>query len=160
MLKLSVKFLAGMEILNKKNKFYFLIVLAFFVFIFSLNYKHENNLNYLKISDAILKTEIVSTPEALTRGLSGRDGVGKDEGMLFVFNYPGKYKFWMKDMKFPIDMIWFDQDMKIIYIQENVYPESYPAVFGPEQNSSFVLEVQAGFSLKHKLQIGDKALLY
>jgi hypothetical protein len=81
--------------------------------------------------------------------------LAKNEGMLFVFNHPSQHVFWMKDMNFPIDMIWLDENLKIIYFQKNVLPESYPATFGPDQNSLYVLEVNAGFSDKHNLKIGD-----
>ena len=115
------------------------------------------NIKYLKIAGVDLKVEIVSTPEALSKGLSGRNSMGEDEGMLFVFDHPDKYAFWMKDMNFSLDMIWLDQDLKVVYIEKNAKPESYPKTFGPNQNSLYVLEVVSGFSDKHNLKIGDIA---
>jgi uncharacterized membrane protein (UPF0127 family) len=67
----------------------------------------------------------------------------------------------MKDMNFPIDMIWFTPDMKVDYIEKNATPESYlkpypTNTFGPDDNNSlYVLETTSGFSDNTHLQIGD-----
>ena len=77
--------------------------------------------------------------------------------MLFIFEKPGKYYFWMKDMNFPIDMIWIGEDMRVIYIKKNAQPESFPKTYGPDIDSKYVLEVVAGFSEKNNLKEGDRA---
>ena len=109
--------------------------------------------------DASLNVEIVRTGEAQERGLSGRASLAEDQGMLFDFETSDIYKFWMKDMKFPIDMIWFDEDRRVVYIQEDATPESYPESFGPNENTKYVLEVVAGFTQKYNIKIGDKLVL-
>lgn len=144
-----------METLNKKFIVSFLIVLAFFVFLFFLNNKLPDNFKYLKISDVVLKVELANTFESQTLGLSGRKNLREKEGMLFVFDHLDKYAFWMKDMNFPIDIIWLDENKKIIHIERDVRPESYPATFGPDQRSLYVLEVVSGFADKYNLKIGD-----
>ena len=80
--------------------------------------------------------------------------------MLFVFDHPAQYPFWMKDMNFPIDIIWIDENLKVIFIKKNAVPESYPEVFTSPQNSKYVLEVVAGFSDKYNIKIGDKVENY
>ena len=111
----------------------------------------------VKLVNQVIKVDVVSTPEARSLGLSGRASLNKDQGMLFVFDTPGNYSFWMKDMNFPIDIIWFDEMGKVVYIQKDAQPESYPEAFTPpkEKTSKYVLEVFSGFSLKHNLQVGD-----
>ncbi|MCX6747455.1 MAG: DUF192 domain-containing protein [Candidatus Nomurabacteria bacterium] len=109
----------------------------------------------ISIAGIPLRVEFADTKEAQALGLSFRTPLKEDEGMLFVFDRPNTYKFWMKDMNFAIDMIWLDVNKKIVYIERNATPESYPKLFGPDQDAKYVLEVIAGFSAKHNLKIGD-----
>jgi len=99
--------------------------------------------------------EIADTPAERERGLSGREQLAHDRGLLFVFEKPGKYGFWMKDMNFSIDIVWLDHDGKIIYIAENVAPSTYPQVFLPPIDALYVLEVSAGFLQIHNTNMGD-----
>jgi uncharacterized membrane protein (UPF0127 family) len=88
-------------------------------------------------------------------GLGQRASLPADEGMLFVFDTPNYYAFWMKDMSFPIDMIWLDADYRIVYIASNVSPATYPHTFSPPAPSSYVLETNAGYAQKNNLSIGE-----
>ncbi len=116
---------------------------------------------FVQIDGVKIKVELALTEAEREQGLSGRDGLADDAGMLFVFDHPDKYLFWMKDMNFPIDMIWIGQDSKIIYIQKNASPDSYPQkTFGPETPATYVLEVPAGFSDKNGLKEGDQVKFF
>ena len=124
-----------------------------------------DNIKYVKIAGQSIKVDLALTSEEQRQGLSGRSGLQRDEGMLFVFDRPGKYPFWMKDMNFPIDIIWFapskggdSEDLKVVYIKKNALPESYPENFSPPENAKYVLEVLAGFSEKNNLKEGDSVL--
>ena len=75
------------------------------------------------------------------------------EGCLDAF--PGKYDFWMKDMNFALDIIWLSEDLHIVYIKKDARPESYPAIFGPEMDTKYVLEVVSGFASRYNLKTGD-----
>jgi uncharacterized membrane protein (UPF0127 family) len=88
-------------------------------------------------------------------GLGDRQSLPADEGMLFVFDQPGYYGFWMKDMHFPIDMIWLDADFRIVRIAADVATSSYPAVFSPDSPSSYVLETDAGYAAANGLAPGE-----
>ena len=55
----------------------------------------------------------------MLQGLAVKNQLKENEAMLFVFEKPGKHSFWMKDMKFPIDIIWLDSTGKIVHIEEN-----------------------------------------
>lgn len=116
-----------------------------------------STINYVKINDAIIEVDIASSDVERARGLSGRVSLGANSGMLFVFESPRLNMFWMKDMNFPIDIIWLDENKKIIYIKENLNPKTYPEVFGPEVKSSYVLEVNSNFTKKYNIKIGDIA---
>ena len=109
----------------------------------------------IKIGDTIIDAILAQTPEERAQGLSGRPNLPPNTGMLFLFPEPGTYAFWMKDMLFNIDMIWISADRKIVYIEKNATPESYPKAFGPKDPAMYVLEVPAGFSDEHGLEEGD-----
>ncbi|MBI1888866.1 MAG: DUF192 domain-containing protein [Candidatus Spechtbacteria bacterium] len=104
-----------------------------------------------------LKARIAKTTPERAQGLAGALTLVEDEGMLFVFGAPGKYSIWMKGMRFPIDVIWIDENKKIIDIREDARPESYPAYFTPRYPAQYVLEVNAGFGNRHQIKIGDAA---
>lgn len=102
------------------------------------------------------KVLLSDTSELRTKGLSGRPSLGTDEVMLFVFEREGRNFFWMKDMLFPIDIIWADTDRRIIHIEKNVSPETFPKSFGPDDNSKYVLEFKAGTADSVGMKIGDR----
>jgi len=114
------------------------------------------NIRHIKIAGKTLKIELALTSEAQQKGLSGRERLKINESMLFVFDRPGKYEFWMKDMSFPIDIIWIGEDMRIVYIKKNALPESYPEVFTSDQDAQYVLEVVSRFSEENNLKEEDE----
>lgn len=99
--------------------------------------------------------EVVDTNYLLEKGLSGHAPLLDGEGMLFVFKNEGKYGFWMKDMLFPIDIIWIDENFKIVHIEKNIGPETYPKTFYPDSFARYVLEIKAGESQMLQIKIGD-----
>lgn len=98
---------------------------------------------------------VVDTPGTRELGLSGRSGLPENSAMLFVFDKPDIYSFWMKDMKFPIDIIWLDGSYCIIHLESALFPDTYPRTFGPAEKSLFVLETNAHFAEKNNLKVGD-----
>lgn len=112
------------------------------------------NIKYVKLGGQIVRVDLALTDSERAQGLSGRLGLAENEGMLFIFAYPGRYNFWMKDMNFPIDIIWISKDKKIIYIKKDARPELYPEMYGPEDEAKYILEVVSGFSEKNNLQVG------
>ncbi|MFA6301151.1 MAG: DUF192 domain-containing protein [Candidatus Paceibacterota bacterium] len=113
------------------------------------------NVRSVKIAGREVNVDLALTVDEQRRGLSGRKNLEEDEGMLFIFGSEGIYSFWMKDMNFPIDIIWINKDLKIIYVKEKALPESYPESFSPGEKALYVLEVPAGFSEKNNVETGD-----
>jgi len=109
------------------------------------------------LGDVPIRVELAETPQDKQRGLSGRDSLLEGEGMLFVYQTEGLYGFWMPDMRFSIDIVWIDRDMRVVHVAPEVPPESYPATFKPDTPALFVLEVPAGFMDRHGL--GEGAVL-
>ncbi len=119
------------------------------------------NIKSVRIAGQEIKVDLAVTSIEQTQGLSGRKNLGLNKGMLFVFSNSGKNLFWMKDMNFPIDIIWFTEDMKVDYIKKDADPKLFPETYGPGQgdkDAKYVLEVNAGFSDKNNLKVGDSVL--
>ncbi len=109
----------------------------------------------IRIGNTSLQVEIARTNETRVSGLSNRSELREGTGMLFEFEQDGRYSFWMKEMKFPIDMIWFDAGRRVVHVVNGATPESYPTLFTPTTLSRFVLEVPAGFATRHNIVVGD-----
>jgi len=117
----------------------------------------ESEIKSVKFKNAEIRVDLALTALEQERGLSGREKLGEKEGLLFVFPVSGKYYFWMKDMKFPIDILWLNSEREVIYIKANALPSSYPDIFAPESDAKYVLEVNAGFAKNNNVLIGDRA---
>lgn len=112
------------------------------------------------IGDIKIQVDVAATPEKRTQGLSGRQSLGEGEGLLFIFEGEGNWGFWMKDMLFPIDIIWAATDGTIITVTSDVAPETYPQAFYPTvPRARYVLEVPAGFSEAHGIVEGAKLVV-
>jgi len=111
------------------------------------------------IGGVLVHVEVVDNDALRAQGLSGHAPLAPDEGMLFVFDADGIYPFWMKDMLFSIDILWLDAQGRVVHIEKNVSPETYPASFTPGSPARYVLEVPAGFADQHDIQIGATANL-
>lgn len=107
------------------------------------------------IKNIKLTVDIADEPYEQTRGLSGRKYIAKDEGMIFIFTRSLIPAFWMKDMKFALDIIWIDSKNTIVGIEKNVLPETFPKTFAPPSPVKYVLEVNSGWSDKNKIRQGD-----
>jgi uncharacterized membrane protein (UPF0127 family) len=103
-----------------------------------------------------LEAEVVDTPASRELGLSGRPQMGDDEGMLFVFDVPGRYGFWMKDMKYPLDIVWINENGIVVNIERGLTPDTYPKAYTNQSDSSYVLEINSGTSERFGLYLGSK----
>lgn len=114
----------------------------------------------LSIREHIFDVVISKTEVEHTQGLSSTYKINENEGMLFIFPTPSKYNFWMKDMNYPIDILWINKDNRIIFIQKNATPESYPDSFGPTDDQALmVLEITAGLSDKLGITNSDSVVI-
>jgi uncharacterized membrane protein (UPF0127 family) len=104
--------------------------------------------------------EIVRTSEEQQRGLSGRELLAENAGMLFVYKEPAIPGFWMPDMNFSIDIIWIDENRNIIGVAENISPDTFPETFSPPSPILYVLEVNAGWSEIHNISADDEVVLH
>jgi uncharacterized membrane protein (UPF0127 family) len=103
-----------------------------------------------------LEVEVANTRASRELGLTGREGMQDDEGMLFVFDSPGRYGWWMKDMKFSVDIIWINENGTVVSIERNLSPDTYPKTYMNQADASYVLEVNAGLAEKFGLYLGSR----
>ena len=135
-------------------------VLPVFAVLFGLyiafNFLPKKTSPKAQIGDKIINLEIADTREKITQGLSGRENLPANSGMLFVMGN-SKPTFWMKDMLFPIDIIWISTG-KVIGIEENASPPEngeYPATYPAPDFVNYVLEVNAGFAKSNGISVGS-----
>lgn len=107
-------------------------------------------------NDWAVEVEVAETGEQKVRGLSGRNCLGYAKGMLFTYDLSGDYCYWMKDMNFAIDMVWIDDEQKVVTIREGVAPNTYPQSFCPDRPARYVLEVDAGFARQAGWRVGTQ----
>jgi len=105
----------------------------------------------IMVDDVPLEVQIADTEPRRVRGLMFQDQLPYDQGMIFVFDKPGLYSLWMLNMQFSLDMMWFDEDGKIVHIEKDVPPCKTPLEIAacqsiiPEGQAVYVLEVTSGF---------------
>lgn len=112
------------------------------------------------IGENVFNVDLADDPLKRSNGLSKRPSIKDNEGMLFLFDKADRYGFWMKDMNFPIDIIWI-RDSKIVDISENIPPEPQKSIFNltvyyPQEEVDKVLEIGAGLSTRYNIKIGDE----
>ncbi len=148
----------------------FIIVcfLSFFLFqkySFSLLDEQYHNLSLkkrvslFKDTPVFQKLYLVSNSHDRALGLSRFEDFSEKEAMLFVFEYPAAYSFWMKDMKFPIDIVWADEFGVIVDIKEHANPKDFPETYIPKKEALYVLELTDGFVNEHEVQLGQTLVL-
>ena len=123
--------------------------------IYYLIEKNADNHARVIINGTSFAVHVADTDAERRQGLSGRKYIDIREGMLFMFDTPGKYEFWMQDMLLPIDIIWMDSNGQVVLIEQNVSPDSYPQTFGGSVRSHYVLEVAAGVAQELNIQVGN-----
>ena len=105
----------------------------------------------IMVDDIPLVVQIADTEPRRVRGLMFQDQLPFDQGMIFVFNQSGLYPLWMLNMQFSLDMIWFDQDGRVIHIEKDVPPCKTPLEIAacqsivPDGQAIYILEVTSGF---------------
>ena len=109
-------------------------------------------------SGKVLQTEVMVSDEDRQMGLMFRPSLPLDHGMLFIFEQPDFHAIWMKNCKFPIDIVWLDAQRKVVHVAPKVPPcEAEPChVYQPLQRASFVVELNAGQAAKEKAVVGSK----
>ncbi len=141
-----------------------LVVVGVYAFsLYSDNIKErfstKDELYTVHVGLATVTATVADTHSERMKGLSGTDSLPEFGGKLFVFDTNDRHGIWMNDMHYPLDIMWFDDQLELIHIEKNIKPDTYPTVFTPEQNARYVLEVNAYFTDDFNIQIGSKLAL-
>ena len=144
----------------KKKIIFGLLFFLFIILIFtSFNYQKKASENYatISISEYSFTLEKAVTPQEKSRGLMFRDMMPEDHGMIFIFDEKAEQSFWMKNTLIPLDIIFIDENKKIVDIKNNVQPCKHdPCVtYISSQPALYVIELNGGTTEKVGLKIGD-----
>lgn len=104
-----------------------------------------------------VEVEVARGESARAMGLMFRDCLEEAEGMLFPFDVPGRYGFWMKNVRIPLDIIWLDARGRVVWLVERAAPcaaDPCPT-YRPEADASYVVEVAGGFAGRHRVSPGS-----
>ena len=109
-------------------------------------------------SGTVLQVEVMVKDEDRAMGLMFRPSLPKDRGILFIFERPDFHGIWMKNCKFPIDIVWLDEERKVAHVAESVPPckaEPCP-VYSPLRRAAYVVELNAGVARREKAVLGSR----
>lgn len=146
--------------LNKIIIGFIIILLVLSGFIFLQVNKNPLPKSHVTIDKQTFSVEVATTSAQQELGLSGRASLPQNQGMLFVFPVADRYPFWMKEMKFPLDMLFINNN-KIVTIFHDVPAPKDPSntntlpVYAPDGAANQVLEINAGLSKKYNFKKGD-----
>ncbi len=142
-----------------------LIVLVFVIWvliIYSSKLQNPYLKDYNKITIELtwwkLLLYVADSVDKKRKWLSGISSIKPNEGMIFVYDEPGRYWFWMSGMKFSLDFIWVDWSGYIVWITPKVSPDTYPRVFFPPSKAQYIIELLSGSVEKYGLYTGQKIL--
>jgi uncharacterized membrane protein (UPF0127 family) len=115
-----------------------------------------------------VRVEIADTEAKRARGLMFRKHLADNEGMIFLFEQPGHYPFWMQNCLISLDLIWLDSNARVVSVAQSVPPCRFPGCEppcpsndcptyppAPGSMASYVVEVAAGFAKQHGVKTGD-----
>jgi uncharacterized membrane protein (UPF0127 family) len=107
--------------------------------------------------NSAVEVELAIDDETRAMGLMFRESIAPGRGMLFIHPTVGVYPFWMKNTLIPLDMIWIDENKRIVHIKQHVPPcraDPCPS-YDPAVPSRYVLELGGGQAAVHRVRVGD-----
>lgn len=99
---------------------------------------------------------IADNEAAREKGLGDITSLDESSGMIFVFPVPTSPYFWMKDTLIPLDMVWIDQNKKVVGVSEDIATSTFPKTFSPTSQVLYVLEINAGAAKKIGIATGTQ----
>ena len=117
-----------------------------------------NNLVPFTLGRISLLGSIADTEALRELGLSNTKEIPIGVAKVFIFDTSEKWSFWMKDMNYPIDIFWLDENGHVVHIVESVTPDTYPNTsFAPPVPAKYVIETKAGFAKENNIRVGEVA---
>ena len=108
-------------------------------------------------SGKVLQAEVMVSDEDRAMGLMFRPSLPPDRGMIFIFGTADFHGIWMKNCRFPIDILWLDEEKKIVHVAESVPPcKADPCpVYNPMRRAAYVIELNAGQARREGAVVGS-----
>ena len=121
----------------------------------------SNPIDKACINETCFEIEIRDDDKERAEGLMNRTELENDKGMLFIFEEENIYSFWMKNTLIPLDIIWINENLKIVWIAKNVSPclEDPCPSYAPQKKAKYVLEINANLSNEYNFKTGDNVQL-
>jgi uncharacterized membrane protein (UPF0127 family) len=104
--------------------------------------------------------EVMTNPTDMSRGMMFRDSLDPSRGMLFIHGSANRFPYWMYQVKIPLDIIWIDQNRRVVEISANTPPCNGKSAnecpnYGGHEPALYVLELGGGEAAKHGIQVGS-----
>lgn len=135
----------------------FCALAAFYFYNSAKEAKSPNNdwkQDEVKVADKTLNAYLAVSPLEMEAGLSAFSQISDKQGMLFSFNPPSRPGFWMKGMKFPIDIIWVN-NLRVVDITKNLSADKELTKYYPNIDIDHAIEVNAGWCDRNNIKVGD-----
>jgi len=120
--------------------------------------QYYTNLIPISIGSTTVQASVADTLSEQIKGLSGTPYIPANVVKLFAFKASGEQSMWMKDMNYSLDMLWLSKEGKVIHIEENLSPDTYPKSFSSPKPAWYVVETKAGFVASSSIKLGDKVV--
>jgi hypothetical protein len=134
-----------------------LIPLILIALIFPLLVYFQFSPKKVCFENTCITADVARTGASRSRGLGFRDSLAQNRGMLFIWDKEASYGIWMKNMRFPIDIIWLDKDKKIVDIKRDAQPcVTACKISRPSGLAQYVIEVNSGFCEAHQVAPGGE----
>lgn len=123
-------------------------------------YEHDTQAPYervITVGGTPFKVDVADTPAERERGLSNTPPQ-PPRALLFIFDYDERWGIWMKDMQYPIDVLWIDADNTVVHMVPDMHPRSFPRVYRSDTPARYVLELPAGTIEAYNLALGNQVV--
>lgn len=153
---------------GKKDKFTFkeiLFIVVLFALTIGFSYYYNSSgvnsggeISEVCFENNCFEIEIADSAEERQTGLMFRESLGRDKGMLFIFEEEDIHPFWMKNTLISLDIIWIDSNKEIVFINENTpaCESKRCPIYSPNEQSLYVLELDIGVANEIGLKVGDR----
>jgi len=133
------------------------------LFILARCYDNPKNINISKVcfKNECFNVELANTTAEREMGLMCRENLDPQAGMFFIFPATGRHSFWMKNTLIPLDIIWINEENKIVFISKDTKPcavANCPLIF-PNKDALYTLEINTGIADRMNLQVGDDVVM-
>ncbi|MFH0874274.1 MAG: DUF192 domain-containing protein [Candidatus Komeilibacteria bacterium] len=152
--------------MKKKKNIYkiFIVIVLLALGVYGYWQTRVNTIKSVVIAGQQIAVQAVSSPDDLAKGLAGAADLPWDKGMLFLFPRQGNYKFWMKDMLIPLDIIWLRGNMVVAISREVLPPadlnhQTDLPLYSSREPIDSVLELRSGFADRYGVQVGDSVVI-